>query len=88
MPLVAYPTNTYLCGMSKKMTYLEAYDDFRKWIPTQPAWKTLTKRDKQYIAKADQARRLNKLGIDRVKSLLGKHAPQRYDFSLTVNSSF
>lgn len=67
------------------MTYLEAYDDFRKWIPTQPAWQTLTKGEKQYIAKADQARRLKRLGVDRIKSMLTKYAPDRYDFMVTVN---
>jgi hypothetical protein len=69
----------------KQMTYLDAYDDFRKWLPQQDRWQNMVKREKQYIAKADEARRKGTLGIERVKALLEKYAPERYTITVLVS---
>ena len=66
--------------MDKVITPNEAWDDFFVWIKTQPAWAEMSLRDKQYIYKAN-THRLQGWVIDRrIKTILEKHAPARYEF--------
>lgn len=73
--------------MEKQLTYLEAWADFWKWIrkPEQrERWKDIGRQGKQYLYKADIARRDGSLGYERVKNILTTYAPDRYNFREAV----
>lgn len=77
----------YICGMEKQITIREAWADFYEWGKRQPFWKDLTKQElrRMYDAQADyKGSRGQGLGHDRIKSILTKYAPGRYEFRETV----
>lgn len=78
---------TYICGMEKHLTYLDAWADFWQWI-RQPEqrnkWKAITRQQQQYIYKANIAHRNGALGYERTKNILCQYAPDRYEFKETV----
>lgn len=76
-----------LCGMEKQLSVLDAWQDFFAWIrlPEQkPLWAAIPRKKKQYIYKAEIARKEGKLGYERVKSILLEYAPKRYLFNVVV----
>lgn len=66
------------------MEPIEAWADFLVWIKKQPCWKGMPRTDKQYLARAEFDRRRGKLGHIRIQTLLTRHAPERYEFQITV----
>lgn len=67
--------------MEKHLTALEAWNDFWAWIRHQEKWRDISRREKQYLYKAQKAARDGVLGYDRVKRLLTTYAHGRYQFS-------
>lgn len=70
--------------MEKLLTPLEAWGTFWPWIRSQPEWAQLSRQQRQYLYKAVKAAREGNLGAARIKSLLTKYAPERYEFRETV----
>lgn len=73
--------------MDRQTTLMDAWEDFYKWIRNQPEWSTMTdgERKRIYDAQADfKGTRGKQLGATRIKSILGKHAPERYTFEHVV----
>lgn len=73
--------------MEKQLTYLEAWADFWKWIrkpEQQERWQAISRKGKQYLYKADIAKRAGTLGYERTKNILTEYAPDRYDFREAV----
>lgn len=73
--------------MEKTLTPLEAWADFYQWAKTQDFWKSLSKSEKHrlYDAQADSlGSRGQGLGSARIKNLLLKYAPGRYEFRESV----
>lgn len=66
--------------MDKVITPNEAWDDFFVWIKTQPAWAAMALKDKQYIYRANSDRAKGWVIDRRIKTILEKHAPARYEF--------
>lgn len=73
--------------MNKEVTPLAAFGDFLEWIkqPVQAGrWSEITREQKQYIGKAVIDARAGRLGTARIKTILTRHAPERYEFQITV----
>lgn len=69
--------------MEKHLDHIAAWDDFWIWIKEQPVWSdkdALPTMQKRYLYKAKWARDKGHLGRERVKNILEKYAPTRYDF--------
>lgn len=70
--------------MQKPLTPIEAFNDFLDWVQESGKWETLTKQERNRIITArrdrDGLRRGLGLGTDRIKSILFKHAPGRYEY--------
>lgn len=74
-------------GMERHITHLEAWQDFLAWLKTPQgakAWQGLTRLERNYISKAEHARARGALGYARVKTILERVAPHRYQFRQTV----
>ena len=70
-----------------ELTPIEAWADFWKWIrlPEQAAeWAGLTRAEKQYLYKANIHAGVGVLGERRIRALLTKYAPARYEFRTAV----
>ena len=73
--------------MDRQITLMDAWEDFYKWIREQPEWPDMTtgERKRIYDAQADyKGTRGKQLGTARIKSILEKHAPDRYTFKDVV----
>jgi hypothetical protein len=71
----------------KTLTPVEAWDNFWLWLRGQPKWQDLTREEKNELYKASRARKIGKpynLGPARIRHLLDKHAPGRYEFREVV----
>lgn len=68
--------------MESTLTYKEAWADFCRWIESRRGSGEIAAipKDVQEAKYADAARRRYGLGDRRIKSLLTKHAPDRYRF--------
>jgi len=69
------------------LDHLAAWDDFWIWIKEQPIWSdkdALPIMQKRYLYKAKWAREKGHLGRERVRNILEKYAPERYDFKEIV----
>lgn len=85
--LQTLPEGSYFCTMTEHLSHSEAWEDFWGWIrsPQQAdRWASLSRKERQYLAKADIHNRSGKLGYERTKNLLTKHAPGRYEFLCVV----
>ena len=73
--------------MNKEVTPLAAFGDFLEWIK-QPAqagrWSDITREQKQYIGKAVIDARAGRLGTARIKTILTRHAPERYEILTSI----
>lgn len=75
--------------MEQKTTFtpVEAWDNFWLWLRGQPKWQEISRAEKNELYKAHRARTTGRpynLGWERIKSLLDKHAPGRYEFREVV----
>lgn len=66
--------------MDRQIENAQAWPDFWNWIRRPENWQPLTRPQKHYLYKAQYAHAAGKLGIERTKSILEKHAPDRYEF--------
>lgn len=71
-------------GMEIQMTHSEAWQDFFAWIKTQAEWKDIPRTEKQYFYKTEKSFREGSLGNSRIEAVLGKYAPDRYEFRSVV----
>lgn len=71
-------------GMEKQLTPEEAFYDFWNWFKSSEGWSELSRAEKHYIYVAKYAYDKGKLGYTRVKNILEKHAPDRYEFRRIV----
>lgn len=67
-------------GMERLLTLGEAWSDFFAWIKTQEAWAKIPRNQKQYLYKADSDLASGRLGQRRIRGILSKYAPDRYEF--------
>jgi hypothetical protein len=73
--------------MIREITPLEAWADFWKWIrlPDNSAvWAGLSRAQKQYLYKANIHAGGGVLGEKRIRALLERYAPERYEFRTSV----
>lgn len=70
--------------MEKQLSAEGAWVDFFDWVRQSESWAGLSRAEKQYLYKAEKARRDGGLGYDRIKRLLTTHAPDRYRFEERV----
>lgn len=66
--------------MNKEKTIGEAWDDFFVWVKTQPAWKQMSRTQRQYIYRTNIDR---KKGVEmevRIRTLLTRYGAGRYEF--------
>ena len=70
--------------MDLKITPLEAWADFWAFIKTTDSWHSIPRAEKQYLYKAQAAAGQGKLGYERIKHLLERYAPERYEFQAVV----
>ena len=66
--------------MENEITPQQAWDDFWKFIRSQPEWNELGRTEKQYLDKTRRDLSRGKVGIDRIRAALDKYAPGRYEF--------
>lgn len=76
----------------KTMTPLEAFTDFLEWVHVSGVWATLATRDRNRIINARRDKELkrgerHRLGVDRIRKILGDYATGRYTFTeiVTIN---
>lgn len=69
--------------MDQVLTALEGWIHFWERIKDSPEWKdgTISRREKQYLYKAEIARQNNRLGSRRIMHLLDKYAPGKYELN-------
>lgn len=70
--------------MEKHLSHTDAFLDFLAWFKGSEGWKKLTRKEQRYIYTTYYALRDGRLGYVRVKNLLTKHAPERYEFRTVV----
>ena len=66
---------------------MEAWNHFYEWVRQQPEWKALPEKERKriYDAQADATGTRGKaLGPRRIKKLLDKYAPGKYEFREVV----
>ena len=73
-------TGLTLPGMERMLTPAEAWHDFFAWIKTQENWADIPRTEKQYLYKADSDLAKCRLGQKRIRGILRKYAPDRYEF--------
>jgi len=69
--------------MRSHITYIQAWNDFFKWVKKQPIWKDkeqMPRNVKQYIDRANRDSKSGHLGRDRARGIIEKYAPDRYKF--------
>ena len=76
----------HICGMEKALTHHEAWADFCQWIESQKEAGEIARipKDIQEAKYAAAGYRPYGLGEKRIKSLLTKYAPERYEFRESV----
>lgn len=74
--------------MEKQLSPEQAFDDFLIWVHDSGIWSTLDKKERNRIITARRDRKEKRgdfrLGHRRIKSLLTKYAPDRYEFREAV----
>lgn len=72
--------------MDKVLTHKEAWADFCQWLDSRKAAGDIARipKDVQEAKYADGGLRPHRLGEKRIKSLLRKYAPGRYEFRESV----
>lgn len=72
--------------MEKALTHKEAWADFCRWLDSSKAAGEIARipKDVQEARYADSGLRPHGLGEKRIKSLLTKYAPDRYEFRESV----
>lgn len=66
---------------------MEAWRHFYEWVRKQPVWKSMPhgERKRIYDAQADaNGTRGKALGVRRIRRILEKHAPGKYEFQEVV----
>ena len=76
----------HICGMELNMTHMEAWKDFYKWMESRRDAGEISKipKDVQEAKYAANGDRKHGLGEKRIKNLLARYAPDRYEFRETV----
>ncbi len=76
----------HICGMEKilshKLSHKEAWQDFYKWMEVRRDSREINQipKDVQEAKYAAEGLRPSRLGEKRIKNLLRKYAPDRYEF--------
>lgn len=76
----------HICGMENTLTHKEAWADFCRWMESRRDAGEISAipKDVQEAKYAEDGRRRHGLGDKRIKNLLTKYAPDRYEFRETV----
>lgn len=76
----------HICAMERTLTHLEAWQDFYAWMRAkkQSGEIRAIPKDIQEAQYAKEGKRRHGLGEKRIKNLLTKYAPERYEFREAV----
>jgi hypothetical protein len=66
--------------MGELLTIKETWKEFWAWLKTQPAWKEMSRAEKQYMDKTNRGVKAGQPMSERVRRILDKYAPGRYEF--------
>lgn len=60
--------------------WVDVWPDFWEWFRQQPEWDAMGRNERNYLFRTQTAYKKGGVGNERVKSLIKKYAPERYEF--------
>lgn len=60
--------------------WVDVWPDFWAWFRQQPEWAAMGRNERNYLFRTQTAHKKGEVGNERIKALINKHAPKRYEY--------